>query len=178
MANELFFFLTRDDLVNILQNVERNVQLKYIEAKAYADDDIKEYISLMEYDELGINKSGDHQSEGFLVLEKNEKLILREVQQVDGTTKYFVDQLKNENSVTFWPGGMHKEKYLICGHVGTVNTSESSKRIFKLFQKFIKKRCKTKVGRYYIGNDAINLNGNLRFITISVNQPKEYDIKI
>ena len=86
--------------------------------------------------------------------------------------------MNNEESVLFWPGGIFENKYLICGHVGTVYLNEKSKKILDIIQKIIKKQCETKVGRYYISKEAKKMYNNLRFITININQSKEYDIKI
>ena len=178
MAKEIFFFLTKNDWTKVLESLEKSLQLKYIQAKAYSSKEIKEYNSLVEYEEFGINKSGDHQTESFMVLEKNENVRIREVQQVDGGMKYFVDQMENEKSVVLWPGGMHTNKFFICGHMGTIHSDEKSKKIFNLFQSAIKKQCNTKVGRYYVGNDAKTIYNDVRFITINTNQSREYDLKI
>lgn len=179
MAKELYFFLTKNDLISILQKVEQFIQLKYVESKAYfTTNEIKEYISLEKYEELGINKSGNHQAESILVVERTHKVNVREVQQVDGSIKYYVDQMNNEESVLFWPGGIFDNKYLICGHVGTAYLNEKSKMIFDIMQKMIKKQCKTKVGKYYVSEEAKKLYNDIRFITININQSKEYDLKI
>lgn len=178
MANEIFFFATKEDLLSIVRNVEQMIHLKYVQAKAYDSKNIKIYESLEDYNEIGINKSGNHQSENFLVLESDDELILREVQQLGGSNKYYVDQMKNQNSVLLWPGGIYEMDYLICGHIGTIHTSTNSKKIFNMYKKYIRLICKKKVGKYYISNNAMNLFNELRFITINVNQSKEYDLKL
>lgn len=178
MAKEIYFFCTKNDLINILQNVEEIIQLKYVEVKSCSSPNFEEYNSLEEYKEFGTNKSGNHQSESFLVLEKSDKLVVREVQQSVGVIKYFIDQSMNKNSISIWPGGIYDNKYLICGHVGTINTTEKAKNIFNAFQKQIKKQCVFRAGRYYVGEEAKDLYNRLRFITININQPSEYDLKI
>ena len=150
----------------------------YVEAKAYSSKEINEYYSLEEYKDIGINKSGNHVTERFLVVEKDYTVKVREVLQSDDKVMYYVDQKNNENSVVFWPGGVYDNKYLICGHMGTIHLEDKSKLIFDIIQKNIKKKCKTKVGRYYVGEEAKNLYGDMRFITISINQPSEYDLKL
>lgn len=181
MAKELYFFLTKEDWLQILEGIEQTSSFKYILAKAYSSDEfneMKEYVSLKDYNGLGLNESGNHQTESFLVLERDEILNVREVEQVDGGIRYIVDQLKNEKSVFLWPGGIHRNQYLICGHIATIHTGEKSKKIYSMFEKSIKKQCKTKVGRYYVGNEAIKLRNKVRFITININQSEEYDLKI
>ena len=178
MAKEVFFFFTKKDIINVIENVEQILSLKYVEAKSYSSDKANEYVSLVEYKKLGINKSGDHQTESFLVVDEAYKIVKREVRQFDGSTKYFVNQMNNEESILLWPGGIFDNKYLICGHIGTVYQNEKSKQIFNAFQKAIKNQCKTKVGRYYLGKEAEKLNKKMRFITINVNEPIEFDVQI
>ncbi len=178
MANEIYFFTTKVDLVQIIQNVEENIKLKYIETNSYDSNIIKTINSLEEYENLGINLSGDHQSESFLVLKWEDPLNIREVKQTNGGVKYYVDQMENENSIIIWPGGVYKNKYLICGHVGTISNTLESKSLLNMFKRNIKKECNKKAGRYFIGNDAMKLFDQIRFITINVNQSEEYDLKL
>lgn len=178
MAKEIYFFATSDDLLNIVNDIEQLIEVQYIEAKAYDSKKIIQYSSLKEYESLGTNQSGEHQSESFLVLLKSDNLIVREVQQVGGGNKYFVDQNNNKDTVIFWPGGTYNEEYLICGHMGTLGDSNISKKIFNIFQKCIKKYCKNKVGKYYISEAVKKSCQDMRLITININQPKEYDVKL
>lgn len=178
MSKEIYFFALKQDLYSIIKSVQQTVGLQYIMTGAYDSLDIHVYNSLEEYSDLGIKKSGEHQSESFLVLEKNWNLNVREVKQIDGSIKYFVDQLQNENSVVLWPGGVYENQYLICGHVGTVKMSDTSKKIFGTFQKSIKKQCPNRTGRFWYSDKVKDMNGQIRLITINVNQPKEYDLKI
>lgn len=178
MTKEIFFFATKNDLLSIINEVQRYESLKYIPTGSYLSKDIIEYLSLEKYENLGINKSGDHQTESFLVLRKTDRLRIREVEQTDGSLLYFVDQLENEDSIVLWPGGINKGEFLICGHASTINESKLSRVLFNYFSKNIKRLCKKQVGRYYIGEGAQSLYGEMRFITINVNQSTDYDLKM
>ena len=178
MAREIYFFMTRDDLLCMLQKVEESIGVKYIENKAYYSKNIFVYDSLKDFESLGFNKTGNHQSESFLVLNKLDELYLEERQQYDGKMRYLADQSNNVDSVIFWPGGTYQDQFLICGHVGTISTSEKSKKILKVFQKYIKNQCKYKVGRYYFSDHVREISNEIRLITINVNEAKEYDLTI
>ena len=178
MSKEIYFFASKQDLYNIIKSVEQTTELQYVMTGAYDSLDIHVYNSLEEYNDLGIKKSGEHQSESFLVLEKNCNLNVREVKQFDGSVKYFVDQLQNEDSIVLWPGGIYGSQYLICGHAGTIKVSDMSKKIFGIFQKSIKRRCPNRTGRFWYSDEVKDMNSQFRLITINVNQPKEYDLKI
>ena len=66
--------------------------------------------------------------------------------------------------------------YLIHGRIAT-NEYEASKDLYRHFTKgFIKGYIK--IREYYIGPEALKLSEKVRMITISVNEPLEYDLKI
>lgn len=178
MAKRLLFFLTKSDLMEILQDVEKEISLQYIKCGSYSSDVLEEYDSLLEYEQLGINKSGNHLEERFLVLEKSTRLVTRAVKLADDSIRCFVDQKENPDSIILRPGGIFEEGYLICGEISTISSGEASNRIFKVFQKYIKRRCKTTVGRFHVSEESKKMYGTRRFITISVKQSMEYDLKL
>lgn len=178
MASEIFFFMTKDDLLNMLTRVEESISVKYIENTAHYSPDIPIYDSLTDYEYLGISKTGNHQSESFLVLEKPDELHPEERRQFDGKIRYLVDQSNHPDSVALWLGGMYQDKFLVCGHMGTISASDKSKRIFNAFRKCIKAQCKYKSGRYYFSENVRSISDRVRLITISVKSPPEYDLKI
>lgn len=178
MSSEIYFFMTRDDLLHMLTRVEESIKVKYIENAAYYSKDIPIYDSLTDYEYLGISKTGDHQSDSFLVLEKSEELHPEERLQSDGKTRYLVDQSNHPDSAALWLGGMYQDKFLVCGHMGTISGSDTSKRIFNTFRKCIKAQCKYKKGRYYFSDNVKEISDKVRLITISVKSPPEYDLKI
>jgi len=112
------------------------------------------------------------------VIHFKNKLVTRTVKLVDDSIVYLVDQKETPNSIILQPGGIFEEGYQICGEMSTINSSEESNKIFKVFQKHIKRRCKTRVGRFYVSDEAKKVYGTRRFITISVNQSMEYDLKL
>lgn len=50
-----------------------------------------------------------------------------------------MDQAENPDSIVFWPGGFYNKENLICGHIGTISDTDGSKKIFKCFEKALKK---------------------------------------
>lgn len=140
--------------------------------------DIPIHDSLIDYEYLGISKTGDHQSESFLVMEKADGLHPEERRQFDGRMRYLVDQSNHPDSVSLWLGGMYRDKFLVCGHMGTISSSDTSKQIFNVFRKCIKAQCKYKSGRYYFSENVKGISDKIRLITINAGQSPEYDLKI
>lgn len=177
MSQGRYFFLTKEDLISIMRSVQASEPVYYVETGNFASNDIKRYDSLEEYENLGIKKSGEGQSESFLVLRQSDELIVRERQILDGSMRYLVDQMENKDSIVLWPGGTYGNEYFICGHIGTISSTETSIKLFKLFEKYIKRQCKIKIGRYYISESAKEMYGGRRFITISIKENVGCDIK-
>lgn len=176
MSKQIHFFATKEDMLHIIRNIEENMELKYVKLDAYNTKDIKTYNSLAEFEDLGINISGEHLDNGFLVLERDEILNIDTVQLRAGGENYHINQKLNENSITIWLSGIHKNEYLVCGHMGTIH--DSSKKLYDVFRKGIRKQCDKKIDSYFVGKEAIKLYGKLRFITINTNQSEEYDLKL
>lgn len=140
MAKECFFFMTKEDLLAVFQEIEKNIQLKYIYHRIYKSTIVEEYQSIKDYKNLGINTSGNHQSESFLIMEQSAPLIIRGVPQESGGVNYFADEMKNNNAVTFWPGGIYNENLQICGHVSTINNTPAAAKSLNTIIKQIKKQ--------------------------------------
>lgn len=177
MSRNLYFFMSKDDLINMSKMAEKQIDIVYILHKAHYQTDVKGFETIKDLPDLGINLSGDHQSELYLVIERNRNISWRKVKQQDGQYRYFVDQKENPDSIAFWPGGFYNKESLLCGHIGTISDTAGSKKIFKCFEKSIKKICTEKHGRYYYSENVKNMK-NVRLITMHVNEPSQYDICI
>lgn len=156
MSMETFFFATRSDVFKGLKEIELAWKIKYIKRRAYDSQDYMICDSIDNFDNFGINTSGDHQSESYLVLDNSIPAIAREVKQSTGGVKYFIDQMENKSSIVFWPGGLYETDYLICGHIATLSDDKASQELYKYFTKIFIKGYK-KIGRYYVGIEAIEM---------------------
>lgn len=177
MSKEIFFFATGSDLIPGIMIIESLRELKYIKCGVYDNRDVKAYNSLLDYENFGLNISGNHQSESFLVLDRATELYIREVPQARGGLKYFVDQEVNKESIIIWPGGMFGNVFLVCGHIATIADNPLSQSLYGFFSKNIVKGF-SKVNRYFIGPEALQLKKKIRFITMNVKQSSGYDLKL
>jgi len=177
MSNEIFFFATKSDMLNRLKEIELVKKIKYTKCGGYDSPNYIEFDSIDKFMNFGINTTGNHQSESYLVQDASIPVVAREIKQSSGGVKYFIDQMVNQTSIVLWPSGIYNEDYLICGHIATISDEKTSLEFYKLFTKAFVKGYK-KVGRYYIGPEAFTLSTKMRFITMNVNQPLEYDLKV
>ena len=179
MGKTLYFFATKEDLHKIIQKVEQTIPLKYVMNHLYESEKFRIYHSFEEYEDFGINRSGD-QSDLFFIFERNCRIVLKQVPQFEGGIKYSLGQDSNKDSITFWPGGLYQDQFLIMSHIGTISNSPQSLKIFDIFKKAIKKQCyKHQKGSSVWYSEAVEAVSNkYRFITININSPKEYDFVI
>lgn len=177
MSKNLYFFMNKDDLINMSNMIKKQIDVVYIINKAYDQTDIKSFETITDFPDLGLNLSGNQQSESYIVIEKNCDVNWRSIKQNSNKFRYFIDQAENPNSIVFWPGGFYNKDNLICGHIGTISDTIGSKKIFKCFEKSIKKICSEKKGRYYY-SENVKIMKNVRLITMNVNEALIYDICI
>jgi hypothetical protein len=178
MKAEMFFFATKIDMFDNLKNLEKLRPIKYVKNGRYDSRNYIIYNSVDDFVNLGINVTGDHQSESYLVLDADVDVNSYAVKQVDdGDIKYFINQKGNDSSIVFWPGGFYGNDYLIHGHISTIHNNDRSSGLYKYFSKAFVKGFK-KVSGWYIGKEVFELSGKVRLITIQINQPEEYDFII
>ncbi len=177
MGKSLYFFMNIDDLIDLSGMIEKQMDLVYIENSAYYHTDVKGFEAIADIPNLGISISGNQQSENYIVIGKKSIIKWRKIKQNNNAYRYFVDQAENPDSIVFWPGGFYNKEKLICGHIGTISDSVCSKKIFKCFEKSIKKICSEKRGRYYYSERIKNIE-NVRLITMNVNEALAYDLSI
>src|SRR5262245_50921977 len=149
MAKQTHIFATRSDLLPGLNVIEAQRPLKYVLHDLYKSPVSKEYSSLVELDELGINKTGDHaRGAQYFVFDARNETKMRAVPQRKGGVHYFVDV--DPTSIVFWPGGMYEGSCLISGHIGTALDNRCSLELYREFARAITKGFK-KVGNYHVG---------------------------
>ncbi len=170
------FFATKNDLHRILKPFEQKHPIKYVECGMYSSKNYPVHNSVDDLRNLGISASGDHNDSSFLIVDSDVEVVLREVRQLLGK-KYYVDQKVNHNSIVFWPGGLYGPDYLIHGRIATIHDNEISNDLYKSFAKGFIKGFK-KYHSFYIGPEALELSGKVRLITMTINEPPEYDFKI
>ena len=72
-----YFFATREDMILILRDLSRHLDLTFTKCDVYASEaDVEIYDTLENYENLGIAKTGDHMNcYHFLVMEKGMEYI-------------------------------------------------------------------------------------------------------
>ena len=179
-GKRLLFFATKNDMLHIFENyvLKYGKKMQYVEEGNHYNCPITIYNSINELPELGFLDSPNHCSLSYLVLSDSELINTESLYLKDRSKVYAVYQNLNPNSVVFSPSGIYKKnKSLIHGQLSTISESDISKALFKEIKSVIKNSFLNYKG-WYIGAEAKNLYGKIRFVTISADSPTEYDLKI
>lgn len=172
------FFALKEELVPRITKLENEIELFYFRCGLF-EKEPSGCKSILDYSELGKNFYGDHiHNDRFLVIKGTERVNVRAVNQVTGEINYAIDQLENKHSIIFEPGGIYKEMHLVHGCITTISRDPNSINLFNFFSKNILYGFK-KMGAFYVSEGAIRLNEKGgRLVTISINSPEEYDLKL
>jgi len=191
MSKQVHIFATRSDLEPNLRSIDTARRLKYVELRQYSTNSdgapfvvphkspqFEEHDSLLNVPSLGTNATGDHiTGQDYLIVDKDTEIRFESVLQRKGGIHYFVTQLLNPISITFSPGGLYQDRYLICGHIATISEHPKSIELYKAFRKSLTKSFK-KIGSYNVGPEALHLmDQGVRMITMGVDEPPEYDLR-
>lgn len=141
-SRQTHIFATRSDLIPGLAAAESELDIAYIRSDGLrADSSFKQIASLLDWEGLGRNSTGNH-TDGyrFLIVSKDLRIKAKRRPQKVGGTRYAVDQGLNPDSVSFLPGGIYNDQQiLVCGHIGTASDSTVSIALYKAFVRLVTK---------------------------------------
>lgn len=177
MSRQIFFFLLPEEIKAVLKELNEKYVLQYLKTGSFSEEEIKREQYRFNLCDAGHSISGNHQSEAILLLPENRNVAFREKILKSGEKRFFIDQEKNIESIVLWCGGKYKQNILVCGHMASIYENDFCKDITNEFLKIIKHHSK-KCGSYYVGDISYKNRKNLRFVTMNVCEPKEYDLTI
>ena len=173
-----FFFATHADMKNVIETIERDGPLKYIQAGMFETADLVEYNSGIALPDLGIARRGDYNHEPYyLVTEPLFEVVPRAVPQRRGGTRYAIDQALNPQTIVFWPCGSYKDEVIVSGQVSTGSSDTRSKKLYRRFRQAIVKAF-VQAGQDYVGPEALSRARAGTRLTGSVRSPRTYDLRV
>lgn len=197
MSKNLYFYATRNDLLTVMRKVESEVAIKYVRFGHTASVPPESFSSAAQIPNLG---TASHPSAGagekFLVC--NAETIIRPRQlkiltaddvkrfdandeaspmQLVGVKRYAIDQLENPDTIAFNGGGMWEGHILLHGAFGTASESKVSLSLMRRFQTALRKTF-VKVRAFYVGPEALTFLKSGGRLTMAVQSPPEYDLRI
>ena len=174
--SQIHFYATRDDLEPVVREIESTGVFRYALTGLHASECYPEYLSALDIPSLGRATADQANTcDSYLVVERSEKIAIRDIRQGLLRIRYAVDQLANPRSIIFQSGGVRDGRVIIHGRVATICDSEEAKSMFRLFSRCLKKNF-TKRQAFYVGPEAMRLKDDGYRLTIGVKSPKEYDL--
>ena len=179
-GKEIAFFAVDDDLRSILEEIEMDFDIQYVEMGSFETSDAVKYFSFCEIPDLGFTQKGDWGSDRrYMIIHKDSVLNIREVPQTRGLlrVRFLIDPLKNPDSIELTTNGIYtkKENVIIAGRTAIVSEYPFANAVYKSLSSKIKKKFK-RIGGYYVGPKAEEkLKAGWRLVQIE-GSPREYDL--
>jgi hypothetical protein len=173
---QIHFFALKDDLLPVLETVERDGPLKYISTDNSTTADYRSVSHGIQIPNLGIARSESAiNCETFLVAESAVAIRVRPIELNAGGVSYAIDQLVNPDTITLTPGGLWGSDIVLKGNVGTVSDSELAQQLMKRFSSAVKRHFK-KVKAFWIGPQALGHLDTGKRLTIAAQSPQDFDL--
>ncbi len=169
ISRSLRVFGTKKDLENIFNEFQENNIVNYY--RCGKSDSNNKITDITKTDNFGFSLSGSHIGNQYLVIKGDE------IVQLDNYKH--INQKLNETSIVIDLGGLYAENIILPTTLSTIwYDNESSKKIYNNLRSIIKRYSVNIVNGYMILKNAYDKKEQLRFVTISVQSPKEYDLKL
>jgi hypothetical protein len=125
---------------------------------------------------LGAASKGNRNLEDkYLIVDPSVDVVVREVPQRSGGTRYAIDQQANPTSIAFWPGGVYANNAIIAGEFSTCSNDPASRHLLQKFAEQIKRRF-TAIKSYFVGKEATELLDRGFRLTADIRAPAEFDL--
>ena len=161
-------FGTKKDLENIFNEFQKDNIVNYYRC---GKSDSNKITDITKTDNFGFSLNGSHIGNQYLVI-KSDKIV-----RLDNYKH--INQKSNETSIVIDLGGLYAENTILPTTVSTIwYDNESSKKIYNNLKSIIKRYSVSMINGYMILKNAYDKKEQLRFVTISAQSPKEYDLKL
>lgn len=168
MAKRIRFFATKGDMISILSRMEEQLSYDIKYTQCGKPGPIL-YKTVSDIPGLGTLRER-HNEISFIIMRADDEVKLNKFGQV-----YPGD---NSQSLGFDPSGISEDGTgLIHGEFTVMEDNEISAGLFSMVKKIMRSECRMIRG-CYIGKEAEDMYGKLRFICIGISEPEIYDFKI
>ena len=175
--NQIMFYATAGDLGSVLSPLEAEKPLQYTLTGLFETNKPQTYESYANIPDLGrASHPTAAANQSFLLSYQGTNVRVREVPQKAGGVLVGVDQANNEDTIVLCPAGRHGNHVILCGMMGTVSPSVTSKFLYGFVGKQLRKNFR-KEREFFVGREAFDLwNAGVR-LTIGASSPAEFDLK-
>lgn len=172
------FFALPEDLLRILDSVERGVPLKYFRTGNFTEPNLKDYRRAGDIPDLGKADSPTGSTcQSFLVTPASLSIRVRAIRSAEGSDRYCVDQLLNPDTVELTPAGIWGGDMVLNGRVATTSESAISQDLMKRFNSVIRREFE-KVKAFWVGPGAYQLLQQGQRLALSAQSSRDFDLSM
>lgn len=175
-ANRINFYATGADVRELLRFLESACRVSYTLMQNSVVRDQMTYKSWREIPHLGVaTKASSAHCDQFLVLKEGQPLTVREIIGESKERRYLVDQLLNEDSVTFNAGGLWNDDVILMGWVASTYGGPVSRELLGYFSSAFRRHFR-KVKGVWVGPEADKVWRTGSRLTINAFAAREFDL--
>ena len=182
MTRRFRFFAVKEDLLNIFTVFESKAEVRYYQCGNFANTAEPFAIqSMLEYEKLGRCYTSSHVGNQFLVMYRSDKIQDRQGKILAGPFRRCVDQMSTPHSIVLNLKGIYGDSAIIVSEAGTIHYENAkAKALFDAFKAACHSRIvmEKTVNGYLVGKNAYLRKDIMRFVTIDIKSPIEYDLNL
>jgi hypothetical protein len=145
---KVLFFALKEDILCVLESVERIRPLKYVRAGHLLTAESESFTRAADLPNLGkASASSSINCEWFLVAEWATAIDFR---MIKASERFCVDQLVNSDAVSFTPAGIWDSGIVLHGRVATASEAAISRELMNRFSSAFKEHF-TKIKAFAVG---------------------------
>jgi hypothetical protein len=172
------FYATATDLSPLLSLLETQKNLQYTLAGLFGTNTPQTCLSYVDIPDFGKPKHPTSVANSeYLVSPQGATVRVEDVPQRRGGVLYAVDQLLNQDTIHFGPGGRYQDDVFLYGRIGTASESPMSKGLYDFFTRPFRQRFK-RTGAFFLGPEAIDFARRGVRLALSASTPPEFDLKV
>jgi hypothetical protein len=172
------FYALDEDIISIIEAVERDGPLKYVRVGNDVSDRFPEFYRGLDIPNLGkADRDTGSIWEAYIVGAAEFPIEVRGIQAAGGAQRYCVDQVCNPDTVVFRPAGLWGDDIVLNGQVGTASQSLASQALMRRFSAAFSRHF-TKVRAYRVGPQAFDLYKAGKRLTISAQSSRDFDLAV
>ncbi len=171
------FYATALDLGSVLSPLEAEKPLQYTLSGLFVTNKPQNYLTYSSIPDFGRAPHPTAVANPcYLISLQGTEIRVRDVPQKAGGVFFAIDQLWNEDTIAFRPGGRHGNNVILYGMIGTVSQSALSKALYNFIAKPLRKNF-LKKQEFFVGREAFDIwNAGAR-LTIGASSPPDFDLK-
>lgn len=176
MKKRIHFFAAADDLVPVLESVERGEALRYTVFGNHVARENTNFLRGVDLPDLGrATKDASAKCPRYVVTMRDAPVVPEFFRLNTGEGTYSTSQLTNPDSVVLLPAGLRHEDVVLEGFVATVSDTPDAQRLMTLFSKAFRPTFK-KISSVLVGPRALALLADGARLAPAVQSPPEYNL--